>query len=93
MAGGIEDRATNSTLVVHRLNRTLECLRRLVGLELIHAAQAVDLRRRLTPHIALGHGTASLFAAFRKQVPFVDRDRVLSDDIEASFRFVTQLET
>lgn len=93
VAGGIEDRATNAALVVDRLNRTLECLQRLAGLELIHAAQAVDLRRRLTPDTSLGHGTARLFAASRERLPFLDRDRVLSDDIEASFRFVQQLET
>jgi histidine ammonia-lyase len=88
LAGDIEDTATNSVDAAARLRRIVEDLYYVVGIELMHAAQAIDLRRRGDPALQLGRGTGALYAAFRRVVPFLDRDRPLTPDIAASARFL-----
>ena len=87
-AGGIEDVASNAPLVVDRVGRMVDNLYYIVGMELMHAAQAVDLRRRVTPSLVLGRETSALHAAYRVVVPFLDRDRPLTGDIEKSYDFL-----
>jgi len=87
-AGGIEDVASNAPFVVERVGRIVDNLRYVVGMELMHAAQAVDLRRRDVPALALGRGTARLYDAYRAVVAFLDRDRPLTDDIKKSYDFL-----
>jgi histidine ammonia-lyase len=88
LAGEIEDRATNSALVVDRVARIVDDLYYILGMELFHAAQAVDFRRRASPQLALGRATKAVYEAYRKAVPFLDKDRVLSADIEKSHDFL-----
>ncbi|PYV40933.1 MAG: hypothetical protein DMG06_18745 [Acidobacteria bacterium] len=57
-------------------------------MELFHAAQAVDLRRRTSPHLVLGRATRAIYEAYRKAVPFLDKDRNLSIEIERSHDFL-----
>lgn len=88
VAGHIEDVGTNAPLAAQRVQRQVQRLRTLLGIELIHAAQAVDLRRRADPQRALGKGTGALLAAFRDQVPFLSEDRRLATDIARADRFL-----
>lgn len=60
----------------------------MLGIELMHAAQAVDLRRRKSPGLPLGQATQRLYAAFRARVTFLDKDRPLTPDIRAAHAFV-----
>jgi histidine ammonia-lyase len=87
-AGGIEDVSSNAPLVVERTARIVDDLYYIVGMELLHAAQAVDLRRRTTPTLELGRDTARLHAALRQVVPFLDRDRAMTDDIRRSYELL-----
>ena len=91
LAGDIEDTATSSTAAAVRVLHIVDNLYYITGLELMHAAQAVDLRRRDSPTIALGRGTRELLTSYREVVPFLDRDRALTPDVEASYRFLRQL--
>lgn len=79
LAGNIEDKTSNGPLVVQRLQQLVEALYPLASLQLLHAAQAVDLR----PGFVLGNQTQALRRSYRAKVPFVQQDRVLTDDIEA----------
>jgi histidine ammonia-lyase len=88
VAGDIEDQGTNAPLVAHRLRRISERLAGVLGLELLHAAQAIDLRLRKNPSLPLGHSTRKLHAAFRTHVAFLDKDRPLTPDLRASLDFV-----
>ncbi len=90
IAGDIEDMGTNSAFTAQRVLRLIDNLYYLLGLELMHAAQAVDLRRRANPELALGGGTGALLQDFRQVVPFLDRDRPLTPDIQASYQFLRQ---
>jgi histidine ammonia-lyase len=77
-AGGVEDDSTGAVAGALRLGAQLERFRLLVALELVAAAQAVDLAQ---PDW-LGAGTAAAHAAVRRLVSFLDEDRVLGPDIE-----------
>ena len=50
-------------------------------MELLHAAQAVDLRRAQEDGVKLSTKTEALYKAYRAKVPFVDKDRIFSDDL------------
>ena len=89
-AGGIEDVSSNAPLVVDHVRRMVDNLYYIVGMELMHAAQAVDLRRRATSSLVLGRETSALHAAYRAVVPFLDRDRPLTDDIKKSHDFLVE---
>lgn len=88
VAGEIEDTATNSLLVVMHTHKIIHNLYQVMGFELIHASQAVDLRKIQTPDLKLGDKTAVFFADFRKQVTFLQHDRILTPDIEKAHQFI-----
>lgn len=88
LAGDIEDTATNSVLAANRLQHIADNLYTIVAIELMHVAQAVDLRLRANPSLPLGAGTRPVFENFRSSVPFLDRDRELTKDITKATIFV-----
>jgi histidine ammonia-lyase len=65
---GVEDRATLGSLGARRLWEMLDLGARVLAVELVVAAQAVDLR---APE-RLGAGAAAAHARVREQVPFLD---------------------
>jgi histidine ammonia-lyase len=91
LAGDIEDTATNSVDAASRLGRIVEDLYGIVAIELMHAAQGIDLRLRKDPSLTLGFGSGALFHNFRGEVSFLDRDRALTPDIAVSTRFLRLL--
>lgn len=93
VAGNIEDTATHAPLAATRLQKAVENYAYLLGMELIHAAQAIDLRLKAEPTLALGKETRALYEAFRKEVAFLAEDRALSADFETAARFVKNYAT
>lgn len=65
---GVEDRAALASLAARRLNEMLALGRRVVAVELVVAAQAIDLRGPLV----LGIGTTKVHAHVREHVRFLD---------------------
>jgi histidine ammonia-lyase len=55
-----------------------------IALEILAAAQGIDLRKPLEP----APGTASAVAAIREAVPFLDGDRQLKPDVDAAVELV-----
>jgi histidine ammonia-lyase len=84
LAGNIEDVTTNGPLTARRLGELVEDLYPLASLQLLHAAQAVELRRGFHQ----GSGTRTLLEGYRAHVPFVEQDRILTGDIEAGAQFL-----
>jgi histidine ammonia-lyase len=78
-----EDHNANSATAGRHLRRLAENVRRTVAIELLAAAQAVDLRLRMTPGARLGKGTAAAHARIRAAVPFVERDQLYGPYVEA----------
>jgi histidine ammonia-lyase len=75
---GIEDRMTMAPLAARRLAEMVDLGERLVAIELLVAAQAVDLRGR--PR--LGAGTQRAFEQVRERVPFTGEREPIPQDLE-----------
>ena len=76
----VEDHAPMAPYVVAKTAAIVAKLRYLAAIELLAAAQAVDLRE--LPQAALGKGTQAAYSAVRARVPRLDEDRPLGPDIE-----------
>jgi histidine ammonia-lyase len=74
-----EDHVSMATFAARRLGEMAENSAHIVAIELLAAAQGIDLRTplRTSPQLGEAH------AAIRERVPFYDHDRLLSPDIEA----------
>jgi histidine ammonia-lyase len=81
VAGSIEDHATMAVECVGKAGRAVAAAFELFAVEMLVAAQAIDLRDR--PR--LGVGTGAAFAKIREQVPMMEEDRLVARDI-ASIR-------
>jgi histidine ammonia-lyase len=77
-AEGIEDRMTMAPLGARRLAEMVELGERIVAIELVVAAQAVELREGLR----LGAGTGRAHALVRERIPFSGRDDPIPSDLE-----------
>jgi histidine ammonia-lyase len=84
LAGTIEDVTNNGPLTVARLRALVDDLYPLASLQLLHAAQAVDLRAGYN----LGVRTRALRDGYRTCVPFVAQDRILTPDLEAGVQYL-----
>ena len=77
----IEDHASMAANVVAKTAAMAPNLRYLAAIELLSAAQAVDVRG-LAPE-AMGQGPQAAYALVRETAPVLDEDRPLGPDIEA----------
>jgi histidine ammonia-lyase len=82
---GIEDRATMAPLSARRLADMIALSARVVAIELVVAAQAIDLR---APG-QLGLGTGRAYRRIRELVPFTQADGTLPADLEPLVELVT----
>lgn len=82
LAGDIEDQANNTPYVVQKTRKMVDLLYRILGIEMIHGAQAIDLRN----DIRLGKGSRAAYEAFRKEVEFYKVDRGVYQDIEKAYQ-------
>lgn len=81
VAGDIEDHATNAPYVVEKTMRIIDNAFYILGMEAMHGAQAIDLRK---PE-SMGEGTKILYNAIRERIAFISKDRPLSPDIKAAY--------
>jgi histidine ammonia-lyase len=75
-----EDHVSMATHAARRLQDMNENLAGIVGIELLIAAQGVDLRKPLTTSVPL----QAVATALRSQVPALEGDRYLASDIDAA---------
>ena len=74
--------------VIAKTEAMLPALRYLAAIELLTAAQAVDLRAH--DHATLGAGARAAYVAVRAVAPVLDEDRPLGFDVEALAASLTQ---
>jgi len=79
-----EDFVSNGAVGALMLSQVLRNAERVVGIELLCAAQALDLRAPLAP----GVGTRAARDRVRRDVAFLDKDRVLAPDLDVAARLV-----
>ncbi|GAC1361096.1 MAG: histidine ammonia-lyase [Ktedonobacteraceae bacterium] len=80
IAESIEDRVTLAPIGARRLDEQARLTLRLAAVEMVCAAQAVDLRQRVP---ALGKGTHSTHALVRSLIPFVHAGDTPMTDLDA----------
>lgn len=83
-SNGQEDHVSMGANAATKLHKVLMNVQRVLAIELLTAAQALDFRR---PHTS-SPLIESLHQAFRKEVSFMDKDRVLHEDMVKAERFL-----
>ncbi len=81
---GQEDHVSMGANAATKLVRVVENTERVLAIELMNAAQALEFRRPLRSSEAVER----LFEEYRRVVPFVDDDQVLYTHIENSIKFL-----
>lgn len=90
--GNIEDSASNLPRVAERLKCASNNMFDLYSMELLHNTQAIDLRKMKQDNVKLSDKTGALYNAYRKVVPFVDKDRIFSGDLENGIKILKSWE-
>lgn len=85
-SNGQEDHVSMGANAATKLRRVIMNVQRVLGIELMTAAQALEMRRPATSSPAL----EKLFVAFRKEVSYMPSDRLLHDDLIKSEQFLSQ---
>lgn len=83
---GQEDHVSMGSNSATKLIRVVDNTARILGIELFTAAQALDFRRPARSSARV----EELYTAYRKQVPFIGVDTVMSPLIEKSVKFVEE---
>lgn len=91
LAGTIEDHANNLPLIAHKVDQMIDNIRYILGIEAMHAVQAIDLRRKMVPgkeNMKLGKKTERAYEMIRREVPYYDKDRNISKDIMKAYELI-----
>lgn len=81
---GQEDHVSMGANAATKLVRVVLNTERVLAIELLNSAQALEFRRPLKSSPAI----EKIFADYRKEVPFVDEDRYMHPLIEKSIEFI-----
>jgi histidine ammonia-lyase len=86
---GQEDHVSMGANAATKAYRVMLNLERILAIELYNAAQALEFRRpeRTSPFLE------GFLKAYREKVPFVEDDKVMYDDMEASVNFLREVKT
>jgi len=77
-SANVEDHVSMGTIAARQAAEIVGNARSVLAIELMCAAQALDLRKPLTS----GVGTSTAYDTIRKYIPFLDKDRTLYRDVE-----------
>jgi histidine ammonia-lyase len=83
-SAGQEDHVSMGFAAALRSRRSLDLLREVLGVEVVCAAQALELRAPLHP----GPATGALLRSLRHRVAHLEADRPLAPDLEASVEWL-----
>lgn len=87
-SGGQEDFNANSTTAARHLRQSLDHLSTIIAVELICAAQALDIRIREHPEIKLGEGSNAALTCVREKIPFSESDEFMGDNIRITSELI-----
>jgi histidine ammonia-lyase len=83
-----EDHVSNGPIAGRQARQIIGNVQRIVAIELLAAAQAIDFRRAALPDAQLGRGTRAAYELIRRHVPFIERDVVMYPHMDAVHRLV-----
>ena len=85
-SNGQEDHVSMGANSATKLYRVVENIERVLAIELFNASQAIAFRDKKSSEFI-----QSILDIYREEVPFVDSDRLLHDDIKNSITFLQNL--
>jgi histidine ammonia-lyase len=85
-----EDHVSNGPIAARQARRVLRNVETILAIELLAAAQGIDLRGESVADAHLGLGTAIAYDLIRREVPFLEQDDVMYPHIEAVRCLVVQ---
>ena len=77
-SAGKEDHVSMGTIAARKFGSVVENVEYILSMEILSSAQALDLLKPLKPQAAVKEA----FTEIRKQIPFAEKDRVFSKDVE-----------
>ncbi len=85
-SNGQEDHVSMGANAATKCYKIVENLKRILAIELMNASQALEFRRpaKSSPQLE------SIVSAYRKQVPFIEQDKILYTEIEKTVQFIEQ---
>lgn len=83
-SNGQEDHVSMGSNAATKCYKVVENVQRILGIELFNASQALEFRRPAKSSPAI----EAFVAKYRKDVPFVDVDKIMYPEIERSVRFI-----
>jgi histidine ammonia-lyase len=89
-SAGQEDHNANATTSARRLAQVVNNVRNILAIELLIAAQAVELRLSSQPNLRLGNGTEHIYKAVRHQVPLIDHDQTMTTYVETLTQMIAR---
>jgi histidine ammonia-lyase len=81
-SANVEDHVSMGATAALKLRKVTDNLLDILSLELLCAAQAIDLRLKRDGAMNLGAGTEPAYRAIRRRAPFVEEDQYLKGHIE-----------
>lgn len=82
-----EDHVSMGTIAARKARDITDNLSRVLAIELVAAAQAIDLNSK-DEGKKLGKGTKAAYDVIRSAIPFVDQDRILYKDFDRSLELI-----
>lgn len=82
-----EDHVSMGANAATKAYRVMKNLEKVLAIELLSAAQAMEFRRPFKSSVKI----EELMTAFRKEVSFVDKDRVLHEDMMKAVEFINKI--
>jgi histidine ammonia-lyase len=87
-----EDHVSMGATAALKLREVADNLETILSLELLCAAQAIDLRKKaIGKEKKLGEGTVAIYDAVRRAIPFIEGDEYIKTHIEAARSVVAGL--
>ncbi|MDQ3927828.1 MAG: aromatic amino acid lyase, partial [Chloroflexota bacterium] len=84
----VEDHVSMGPIAARHARAIVANTARILALEAIMAAQAIDFRLRANTQARMGTGTAAAYQLIRERVPFLDKDRDFQPYITAAEELV-----
>jgi histidine ammonia-lyase len=84
---GVEDHVSMGMTSARKLRKIVENCRVILAIELLAAAQAIDIRK-VKPK---GKGTIRTYNALRKKVKTLIKDRIIADDVAAAVELLKEI--
>lgn len=83
-SGNMEDHNSMGSISALKLQNVVKNVETVLATELMCAAQGIDFLAPLKP----GHGTRNAHRLIREQLPFLEKDRLISEDINTVLELI-----